>query len=88
MNAIELLTQDHKSMRALLEELAGTTTRGVKKRKDLLAKIHANLVAHHADEEEKQMFKRARAILGQKALDDLGERLARRKAELKKQAAG
>ena len=29
MNAIELLKQDHENMRALLDELAGTTTRGV-----------------------------------------------------------
>lgn len=152
MNAIELLTQDHKNMRALLEELAGTTTRGVKKRKELLARIDTDLTVHntieeeifypafkkagdgkddakmyfealeehraagdlvlpdllktdvdsekfsgrakvlkelfehHADEEEKEMFKRAKALLGKKALDELGEQLAQRKVELKKQA--
>jgi hemerythrin superfamily protein len=152
MNAIELLKQDHKNMRALLEELTGTTTRGVKKRKELLQKIQTNLTVHntieeeifypafkkagdgkddakmyfealeehraagelvlpdllrtevdsekfsgrakvlkelfehHADEEEKEMFKRARALMGKEALEALGDQLARRKVELKKQA--
>jgi hemerythrin superfamily protein len=152
MNAIELLKQDHKNMRALLEELAGTTTRGVKKRRELLEKIQINLVAHntieeeifypafkkagdgkddakmyfealeehraagdlvlpdllktdvdsekfagrakvlkelfehHADEEEKEMFKRAKALMSKQALEELGNQLARRKVELKKQA--
>jgi len=151
MNAIELLKQDHKNMRALLEELAGTTARGVKKRTELLGKIEANLrvhntieeeifypafkkagdgkddakmyfealeehraagdlvlpdllktevdsekfsgrtkvlkelFEHHADEEEKEMFKRAKALMSKKALEDLGEQMAQRKVELKKQ---
>ena len=152
MNAIELLKQDHKTMRALLEELVGTTSRGVKKRKDLLDKIQTNLTVHntieeeifypafkkagdgkddakmyfealeehraagdlvlpdllktevdsekfsgrakvlkelfehHADEEEKEMFKRAKALMSKQALEELGDELARRKVELKKQA--
>lgn len=150
MNAIELLKQDHENMRALLDELASTTTRGVKKRKELVQKIEANLrvhnaieeeifypafkkagdgkddakmyfealeehraagdlvlpdllrtevdsekfsgrakvlkelFEHHADEEEKEMFKRAKALLGKKALDELGEQMAQRKMALKK----
>ncbi|HET6806779.1 MAG TPA: hemerythrin domain-containing protein [Frateuria sp.] len=150
MNAIELLTQDHKNMRALLDELAGTTARAVKKRKELLGKIETSLKAHntieeeifypafkkagdgkddarmyfealeehraagdlvlpdllktdvesekfsgrakvlkelfehHANEEEKEMFKRAKALMSRKALEELGEQLAQRKVELKK----
>ncbi|MGN2254789.1 hemerythrin domain-containing protein [Frateuria sp. GZRe12] len=150
MNAIELLKQDHETMRALLDELVGTTTRGVKKRRELVQKIEADLrmhnaieeeifypafktagdgkddakmyfealeehraagdlvlpdllktevdsekfsgrakvlkelFEHHADEEEKEMFKRAKALLGKKALDELGEQMAQRKMELKK----
>jgi hemerythrin superfamily protein len=151
MNAIELLTQDHKAIKALLEELAATTPRGVKKRGELLAKIRTaieahtsieeeifypafkeagekddaktyfealeehraagelvlpdllktepsseqfsgrakvlkELVEHHADEEEKEMFKRARALMDKKTLEALGERMAQRKLQLKKQA--
>ncbi|UGB39278.1 hemerythrin domain-containing protein [Frateuria soli] len=150
MNAIELLTQDHENMRALLEELAGTTARGVKKRRELVEKIETSLrvhnaieeeifypafknagdgkddakmyfealeehraagdlvlpdllktevdsekfsgrakvlkelFEHHADEEEKEMFKRAKTLLGKKTLEELGEQMAQRKVELKK----
>lgn len=151
MNAIELLTQDHKNVKALLEELAATTPRGVKKRTELLgkikiaieahtaieeeifypafkqagekddaktyfealeehraagdlvlpdllktepsseqfsgrAKVLKELVEHHADEEEKEMFKRAKALMNKKTLEELGEQMAKRKLELKKQA--
>ena len=50
------------------------------------AKVLKELFEHHADEEEKEMFKRARALMGKEALETLGDQLARRKVELKKQA--
>jgi hemerythrin-like domain-containing protein len=148
MDAIALLTEDHKKVRALLTELADTTNRAEKTRSELLAKIATEievhttieeeifypafkdagekgednkmffealeehraagelvlpdllktavtsdqfggrakvlkeLIEHHADEEEKEMFPRARALLGKEALVDLGERMAARKQEL------
>jgi hemerythrin superfamily protein len=148
MNAIELLKQDHKTVRALFEELEGTTKRGPRRRIDLLAKIARELdahtkieeeifypafkeavgegedealyfeaveehraagdlvlpdlqatdpttdrfsgrakvlkelVEHHAREEEKEMFPKARKLLGAATLRELGERMAQRKAEL------
>ena len=148
MDAITLLTNDHKKVRALLDELAETTSRAEKTRTELLAKIALELevhttieeeifypafrgagqksdddkmffeameehraagdlvlpdllktrvttdqfggrakvlkelVEHHADEEEKEMFPRARALLGKEALAELGERLAARRQEL------
>jgi hemerythrin superfamily protein len=148
MDAITLLTDDHKKVRALLTELADTTNRAEKTRAELLAKIAKELevhttieeeifypafkeagqksddnkmffeameehraagdlvlpdllktnvtsdqfggrakvlkelVEHHADEEEKEMFPRARTLLGKEALVELGERLAARKQEL------
>ena len=148
MDAITLLKDDHKKVRALLSELAETTNRAEKTRSDLLAKIakeievHTTieeeifypafkaagekaddnkmffeameehraagdlvlpdllktsvtsdqfggrakvlkeLIEHHADEEEEEMFPRARALLGKDALADLGERMAARKQEL------
>jgi hemerythrin superfamily protein len=148
MDALSLLKDDHKKVRALLGELAETTNRAEKTRTELLAKIARELevhtkieeeifypafkkagensddnkmffeameehraagdlvlpdllstgvtsdqfggrakvlkelVEHHADEEEKEMFPRARALLGKDALAELGERLAARKQEL------
>lgn len=152
MNAIELLTQDHKTIKALLGELEATTARGVKKRTELLdridaelkvhtsieeeifypafkkagdgkddnetyfeameehraagelvlpdllktepaseqfsgrAKVLKELVEHHADEEEKEMFKRARQLFDKAELDRLGKQMAQRKNELKRHA--
>jgi hemerythrin-like domain-containing protein len=151
MDAISFLTEDHRKVRKLLDDLSKTTNRAAKKRADLLAKIAAELeahtaieeeifypafkeagqksdddkmyfealeehraagdlvlpdllktdvgseqfggrakvlkelVEHHADEEEKQMFPRARRLLGKQALQDLrGELEARKKALLRK----
>ena len=52
MDAIDLLKADHKKVKGLLTELAGTTTRAVKKRAELLEQIRVNLKAHTQIEEE------------------------------------
>lgn len=151
MDAIALLKKDHDTVEALLSELAESTPRAVKKRKELLEKIRVELkahtsieeeifypafkekgnksddakmyfealeehraagelvlpdllatdvdnekfsgrakvlkelVEHHAGEEEKDMFPRARKLLSKAELNDLGERMEARKAELVKQ---
>jgi hemerythrin-like domain-containing protein len=148
MDAITLLKNDHKEMRALLSALESTTSRALKKRQSLLAKIETNLkahttieeeifypafreagtksdddkmyfealeehraagdlvlpdllatdpstdnfsgrakvlkelVEHHADEEEKEMFPRAKKLLDKAELSALGEQMAQRKSEL------
>ena len=148
MNAIQLLKEDHKKVRALLAELEATTPRGVKKRTQLLAtiakelrvhtkleeeifypafkaageksdddkmyfealeehraagdlvlpdllktnpsteqfsgrsKVLKELVEHHADEEEKEMFPRAKKLFSKDELAELGSRLEARKDEL------
>lgn len=148
MDAIALLKNDHKEMRALLDALEATTARASKKRADLLAKIEANLkahttieeeifypafkeageksddqkmyfealeehraagdlvlpdllgtdpssetfsgrakvlkelVEHHADEEEKEMFPRAKKLIDKPSLAALGEAMEQRKREL------
>ena len=150
MDAIALLKKDHDEVEALLSELADTTPRALKKRKDLLEKIRVELkahttieeeifypafknqgnksddakmyfealeehraagdlvlpdlldtelgsekfsgrakvlmelVKHHADEEEKEMFPRAKKLLSKNELSTLGEQMASRKAELVK----
>lgn len=148
MDAITLLTNDHKIVRGMLEELAATTKRAAKTRTELLkkiateleahttieeeifypafrkageksdddkmffeameehraagdlvlpdllqtevgsdqfsgrAKVLKELIDHHAKEEEKDMFPRARKLMDKAQLKDLGERMAARKAEL------
>lgn len=52
MNAIELLMQDHKLVKKLLEELSTTTERAVKKRAELLQRIEHELQIHTALEED------------------------------------
>ncbi|MEO7325464.1 MAG: hemerythrin domain-containing protein [Dokdonella sp.] len=68
MDAIALLKEDHKTVRALLGELESTTARAVKRRRELLAKIEANLKAHTTIEEE--LFYPAFKEAGQKNDDD------------------
>jgi hemerythrin-like domain-containing protein len=46
------------------------------------AKVLKELIEHHADEEEKQMFPKARKLMDRDELRDLGERLQERKREL------
>jgi hemerythrin HHE cation binding domain-containing protein len=50
------------------------------------AKVLKELIEHHAGEEEKEMFKKARQAMGKEELLDLGSRLQERKKQLK--AAG
>lgn len=147
MDAIQLLKNDHKTVKALLEELTETTSRATKRRAALLAEIQTNLQAHttieeeifypayrdagskeqakmyfealeehraaedlvlpdllntapdsdqftgrakvlkeliehHIEEEEKEMFKQAKQLLDKSELQALGERMAERREEL------
>ena len=47
------------------------------------AKVLKELIEHHAEEEEKEMFPRARKVLEAAKLKDLGARMAARKRALK-----
>ena len=46
------------------------------------AKVLKDLIEHHADEEEKQMFPAAKKLMGRDELRELGSRIKRRKEEL------
>jgi hemerythrin superfamily protein len=47
------------------------------------AKVLKDLIEHHADEEEKEMFPAAKKLLGRDELVELGRRIQIRKRELK-----
>lgn len=49
------------------------------------AKVLKELIEHHADEEEKIMFPKAKKALSRDDLKSLGQKMEARKAELKKQ---
>jgi hypothetical protein len=46
------------------------------------AKVLKELIEHHAGEEEKEMFKRAKVLMDEDELEELGMRLEERKMEL------
>lgn len=46
------------------------------------AKVLKELIEHHAGEEEKEMFPRAKKLLSREDLNSLGEQLEARKQEL------
>jgi hemerythrin-like domain-containing protein len=48
------------------------------------AKVLKELVEHHADEEEKEMFKMAKKAMSTDELKKLGEQMSQRKDELKR----
>ena len=48
-------------------------------------KVIKELLEHHIDEEERELFPRARKLLSKSRLDEMGEQMAERKTELKKQ---
>ena len=51
-NAIEMLLDDHKKVKRLLDELDQTTERGVKTREELFTRIKSELTVHEIIEEE------------------------------------
>ena len=52
MDAITLLREDHRKLKALLRELEPTTERAVKTRTELFERIKVDLTAHEIVEEE------------------------------------
>jgi hemerythrin-like domain-containing protein len=69
-HVVDLVLPEIKSSRKNSDEFAAK------------AKVLKDLVEHHAEQEETQMFPKARRALGATALRDLGQRLKERKQEL------
>ncbi len=149
MNAITMLTDDHRAVKKLLSELETTTERGVKTREELFTRLKADLtvheiieeeifypalkkhpkakdivlegyeehnvvdtlmselsalpfdhetwgakakvmqenIEHHIEEEEGEMFKKARQVFDEAELEELGERMARRRVSAERESA-
>ncbi len=51
-NAIEMLLDDHRKVKKLLDELDQTTERGIKTREELFTRIKSELTVHEIIEEE------------------------------------
>jgi hemerythrin-like domain-containing protein len=150
MNAITMLTQDHREVERMLDELEPTTERAIKTRGELFGKLKAALTVHeaieeeifypalrahpkakdivleayeehdvvdsimgelettpvddetwgakakvmtenlrhHIEEEEGEMFKTARQVFDRAELEELGERMAARRATAERELAG
>jgi hemerythrin-like domain-containing protein len=52
MNAITMLTEDHREVERMLDELEPTTERGVKTRQELFSRLKEALTVHEVIEEE------------------------------------
>jgi len=52
------------------------------------AKVMQENVEHHMEEEEGEMFRKARQVFDEDELEDLGERMARRRAEAARETVG
>lgn len=149
MDAIRMLTDDHRAVKKLLSELESTTERGIKTREELFTRLKADLtvheiieeeifypalkehpnakdivleayeehnvvdtlmgelsslpfdderwgakakvmqenIEHHIEEEQGDMFKKARQVFDDAELEDLGERMARRRVSAERETA-
>lgn len=74
----EAVQEHHMVDVALPEAAEGENNEDLKAK----AKVVKELVEHHADEEEDEMFPRARKLFDREELRALGERMAARKKEL------
>jgi hemerythrin-like domain-containing protein len=72
-------TEEHHVVDLVMPELRDTDS---KEEFAAKAKVLKELIEHHADEEEKEMFPRARKLMDRDELRELGERMERRKSEL------
>ncbi len=75
--------EEHRAVeRLVLPDLKKTDPSGV--RFSGRIKVLKELIEHHAQEEEQEMFAKAKESMSSKQLQELGERMKKRKAQLKK----
>lgn len=66
--------EEHQEVKDLLAELQGMSTDD-EDWEDTISELREN-VEHHVHEEEGEMFEKARTVLSQQQIEDLGDRLA------------
>ena len=71
--------EEHHVVELVMPELSDTDS---KEEFAAKAKVLKELIEHHAGEEEKEMFPRARKLMDRDELRELGERIEQRKSEL------
>lgn len=76
--------EEHKIVKQLLEELEASS----KESEEWTAKLTVlkENVEHHVEEEEGEMFKKARKVLGKEELEDLGAQMEAQKEKFGKAA--
>ena len=74
--------EEHHVVKLVLPEVRSTPPNADEY--EAKAKVLKELVLHHAKEEEKEMFPRAKKLMSRDELADLGGRMEARKKELKR----
>jgi iron-sulfur cluster repair protein YtfE (RIC family) len=78
--------EEHQEVKDLLAELQATPPDS-EEWGDMLLELREN-VEHHVEEEEGEMFKKARAVLSEQQINEIGARMAAEKQQQQKAAAG
>ncbi len=77
--------EEHQEVKDLLAELEAMPIDD-EEWNDTLLELKSN-VEHHVDEEENEMFERARTVLSQEQIDDIGNRIEEAKRQQKAASA-
>lgn len=78
--------EEHKQVKSLLRELS--RSRAADEEWQAKAKVLQENVEHHVEEEENELFKKARAALSAEEIEELGERLEIEKERKQGRSAG
>jgi len=78
--------EEHQEVKDLLAELQATPPDS-EEWGDMILELREN-VEHHVEEEEGEMFKKAREVLSEQQINEIGARMAAEKQQQQKAAAG
>ncbi|HEX9918924.1 MAG TPA: hemerythrin domain-containing protein [Pyrinomonadaceae bacterium] len=78
--------EEHQEVKDLLAELEATPADS-EEWSDMIMELREN-VEHHVEEEEGEMFTKAREVLSEQQINDIGARMSAEKQQKQKAAAG